>query len=379
MSREQRRTFDVLQNMRRAAEGDNSQQQLLRARELLRCISEYQAARRSDNPDRTLETRREDRSEVHFTSKGRQVPIFHQENSVKILPSMAEEQWLEKKGVINKVKRIEPATNKTNSYGYVFANGKGMVDRAYVNIIIEDNFEAVENPQVGDRLIYRYSSTKELLYAAKVTEILDGKVSNVSGKILPGGSIYKHHPDLIKEQIFCDWELLRPKEEVSLKHWRELFIPGKDYVTSQGRSIEVFHPVKDMPVIPPELEKWELGAIADKIIRIEGPNPAYNCFGHGILDKKGMIHNVDDIIKDDFTLVETPQVGDRLVGRDPATRQSQHMAVILKAFDGKVSDVISKEGQLGLYIYNFNTLKGRYKGLSWEICRKNSSVQVYKK
>jgi hypothetical protein len=47
-----------------------------------------------------------------------------------------------------------------------------------------------------------------------------------------------------------------------------------------------------------------------------------------ILDKKGLIQNADDIIEDDFILVETPEVGDRLVGRDPETGRAKHMAII---------------------------------------------------
>ena len=315
------------------------------------------------------------RIDIHFTSKGRQVAILHLESSVQVLPLPQEEEWLRSKRFVGKVKRVEPPTNVTNTYDYAFSNGKGIVDKYWVEIIIEDNFEPVKDTQVGDRLIYRFSPTQEPLYAARVTEISDGKVSKVRGQMRSGGSIFEHHPDLLKEQIPCNWELLRPREGASLKSWTELFVPGKDYVTSKGRFIKVFHSIKNMPVTPLDLEEQRLGTFASRMIRIEEPNPAYNCFGHGLLDKKGMIQNVDDILEDDFSLVTIPQKGDRLVGRDFVTGQAIHMAIILKIPDGKVSLVHSKEN--ALYLCNFDTLKEGYNGLNWEVYRKNPLVEDY--
>jgi hypothetical protein len=311
--------------------------------------------------------------EPHFTRLGRKVEIFHQQNPPQVL-SEEEDRRLKSVGLANKVKRIEPPINSTDSFSREFANGKGMIEkRSTAQIIIEDNFEPVTTAQVGDLLVYRFLSSREPMYVARVTEVSDEKVSKVHGQTARGGSIFEHHPDFFKDQVDCYWEIIRPKKGASLKSWRELLVPGKDYMTTKGRSLKVvFHPTKDLPAIPPELERQMAGACADQMV--EDPTPAYNCFGHGILDKKGLIQNANDIIEDDFILVETPEVGDRLVGRNPETGRAEHMAIIEEISQGEASQVSSKHGHGGLYMYSGETMKEMCKGLCWEIRRKKTSA-----
>lgn len=311
----------------------------------------------------------------YFTSKGRRIHHLDGKDQVPAVSLEKEMQGLVSIGLADKVELIKPPTNVHNPFGYAFLQGKGTLLKQDAEKIIQDNYDLTTIPQAGDRLVYRHPQSKELMHAVIVTEASKGEVK-VEGQIWPGGAVFSHHPDVLKP-LAGNWEFLREKENASLRFSTDLLVSGEAYVTSKGRSVEVYHSVQDFPALSLEFEKQRLERTghADEMEMIEPPNPAYNCFGHAILDGKGWINNLveaDKAINDDFVSIEIPHSGDRLFYRDSSTGLPQHGVIVEKISKGIVSEVSSKEAESGLYSHEPDLLIESYG--DWELRYKKTSA-----
>jgi hypothetical protein len=312
----------------------------------------------------------------YFMTKGTPIQVLYPKGPVEVYSAQEDEQWM--KEIFGPLKCIEKPTDAYNGFAEALIGKIGWLSSQMAEKVLFENFSPTnQSPETDDRLVYRNPETGQIDVILIVIKSDDGKLS-AKGQMYPGRGFYIYYDlDHISTLLGIP-EVYRQIEGTLVRSTLQCFAPGEDYVTTRGKRVRALYPTKDVLLRPPEAEKqWIAEKFRVKPPRIiEDPKP-YNCFGHGILKKRGVIakaEEADKAINDDFVIIEkTSQVGDWKICRNSRNLPS-HMAEIVEMDEREVHKLNSKEGATGsLYEYQLDTLEKVYSG-SWETRYKKTTV-----
>lgn len=135
--------------------------------------------------------------------------------------------------MLAKASRVIPradANTRSNCHGWVFTNGRYLLDAAGVARILADNgYEQVREPRADDIVIYRTSSG-EILHTGLVRGVLDDGTVLIESKWSVGGR-YLHLPDdQPYSQLYEYYRTSRPSHVVAIR-FRNAEASDEDGVT----------------------------------------------------------------------------------------------------------------------------------------------------
>jgi len=333
----------------------------------------------SDNQPQKISEQKEVMAQerlMHYTSEGTPFWVLDLKGQLDLPSAQQDRAWMTER--FGPLTPLEDPTDAYNGFAEALTGKKiGMIPKQTAEIVLQDNFYPIDKPpKADDRLIYRDPKTRDIHAILTVVKSDDGKL-RARGQIDVGRGFYIYHDlDRIQKVLGCTCEVHRQKEGAFARSFLECFAPGEDHVTTRGKRVRVFYPTKDIILLSPKADKQR---VAEKkrdylLNGVEPPEPLedpkpYNCFGHGILKKGGVIaegEEADKAINDDFVIIEnTTQVGDWKICRG-SSNQPEHMAEIMKMSKRKVDKLSSKDGSIaGLWEHNLDTLEKTYPG-TWE-------------
>ncbi len=135
-------------------------------------------------------------SEIAYTDRGREIPLFELKPESKATFSMNGDEGLPLPGspVPYRSIRLSEASGDSNCVGWVFAAGRYEMQCNDVPAILEDNgYQLVKNPQVGDLVIYR-NDEDAVTHAGNVALLLDTNKPLVESKWGAQG-VFLHLPE----------------------------------------------------------------------------------------------------------------------------------------------------------------------------------------